>query len=343
MLPQFNGVLEQYWGRNFFKLHTEYLGRWWSPWPAWASATAARSRLVRALGVIARAVPPRRARRSHAVLPAVVRSDADDEEGSGAGHGVLPGGAADGGLRRVRGRPAAAARGLAAGRWRSRSRCWAGSRCWAPSVCSRVWPRCWRRPSRRRRSRANAGDMRRGALRLLLVVAVSGGVFWAVWAGEAPSDRRGRRARRHRRGRSVERRPTFLRLQAAGSASSSPTTRSPRKLGQEPKPFRVLDAGVYPGSVLMAYSIQSVLGYHGTSALLRRAARREERVAQLGNPNLHDLLAVRYLLLPDSQAVPGFHPVAGPTTTTARGGRRAVPAGQAAGLRAGRAGGREAA
>ena len=26
VLPQFNGVLENYWGRNFFKLHTEYLG-----------------------------------------------------------------------------------------------------------------------------------------------------------------------------------------------------------------------------------------------------------------------------------------------------------------------------
>ena len=26
VLPQFNGILESYWGRNFFKLHTEYLG-----------------------------------------------------------------------------------------------------------------------------------------------------------------------------------------------------------------------------------------------------------------------------------------------------------------------------
>ena len=26
ILPQFNGVLEAYWGRNFFKLHTEFLG-----------------------------------------------------------------------------------------------------------------------------------------------------------------------------------------------------------------------------------------------------------------------------------------------------------------------------
>jgi hypothetical protein len=26
ILPQFNGVLESYWGRNFFKLHTEFLG-----------------------------------------------------------------------------------------------------------------------------------------------------------------------------------------------------------------------------------------------------------------------------------------------------------------------------
>src|SRR5262249_3550268 len=26
ILPQFNGVLQNYWGSNFFKLHTEYLG-----------------------------------------------------------------------------------------------------------------------------------------------------------------------------------------------------------------------------------------------------------------------------------------------------------------------------
>ena len=35
-----------------------------------------------------------------------------------------------------------------------------------------------------------------------------------------------------------------------------------------------------------------------------------------GNPNLHDLMSVRFLLLPEAQDVPGFHRVLGPVTTT---------------------------
>ena len=41
------------------------------------------------------------------------------------------------------------------------------------------------------------------------------------------------------------------------------------RLKQEPKPYRVLDAGVYQGSVLMAYSVQTVLGYHGNEVRFR--------------------------------------------------------------------------
>ena len=49
-------------------------------------------------------------------------------------------------------------------------------------------------------------------------------------------------------------------------------------------------------------------------------------MANVGSPNLHDLLAVRYLLLPDSQTVPGFHQVLGPTTTTPGTGRASLRA-----------------
>ncbi len=78
----------------------------------------------------------------------------------------------------------------------------------------------------------------------------------------------------------------------------------------------MLDAGVYPGAVLMASRVQTVLGYHGVEVRFYDellGGKNEWR--NLGNPNLHDLLAVRYLLLPDSQAVAGFHPVTGPTPT----------------------------
>ena len=37
--------------------------------------------------------------------------------------------------------------------------------------------------------------------------------------------------------------------------------------------------------------------------------------SNIANPNLHDLLAVRFLLLPDTQAVPGFRRVLGPAPT----------------------------
>jgi hypothetical protein len=88
------------------------------------------------------------------------------------------------------------------------------------------------------------------------------------------------------------------------------------RLRPEPKPFRVLDAGVYPGSVLMAYSIQTVLGYHGNELRFYDDLLGGKNVwSNVANPNLHDLLAVRYLILPDSQAVPGFHAISGRVMT----------------------------
>ena len=52
VLPQFNGMLEHYWGRNFFKLHTEYLGAVVVALAALGIGDGARRRLVRGLGVI---------------------------------------------------------------------------------------------------------------------------------------------------------------------------------------------------------------------------------------------------------------------------------------------------
>ena len=60
-----------------------------------------------------------------------------------------------------------------------------------------------------------------------------------------------------------------------------------------------------------------MLGYHGNEIRFYDellGGKNEWRNA--GSPNLHDLLAVRYLLLPETQAVPGFHHVLGPVTTT---------------------------
>ncbi|MGH7519103.1 MAG: hypothetical protein ACREOC_16845, partial [Gemmatimonadales bacterium] len=53
VLPQFNGVLEGYWGRNFFKLHTEYLGAGVVLLAALGWGDRARRPLLVATGVIA--------------------------------------------------------------------------------------------------------------------------------------------------------------------------------------------------------------------------------------------------------------------------------------------------
>jgi hypothetical protein len=147
------------------------------------------------------------------------------------------------------------------------------------------------------------------------MVALSGAVFWATWAGKL---------QRYAAAASVaivividlwsiDRIFFDFKAPASELFADDPLT---ARLRREPKPFRVLDVGVYPGSVLMAYSVQSVLGYHGNELRFYDdllGGKNEWR--NLGNPNLHDLLAVRYLILPDSQVVPGFHPVSGPTAT----------------------------
>lgn len=91
-------------------------------------------------------------------------------------------------------------------------------------------------------------------------------------------------------------------------------------LEHAPKPYRVLDAGAYgQTSILMGYGIPNVLGYHGFE--LRSYDEFGGRAVgwqNVSNPAFLDLLGVRYLILPQPQSVTGFH-VAVPETTTALG------------------------
>ena len=69
--------------------------------------------------------------------------------------------------------------------------------------------------------------------------------------------------------------------------------------------------------MLMAYAVPTVLGYHGNEVRFYDDLLGGKNVwRNIANPNLHDLLAVRFLLLPDTQAVPGFHRILEPTPTT---------------------------
>jgi hypothetical protein len=51
LLPQFNGVLDQYWGRNPIKFHTEYMGFLPLALAALALGDTARRRFVIAFGI----------------------------------------------------------------------------------------------------------------------------------------------------------------------------------------------------------------------------------------------------------------------------------------------------
>jgi hypothetical protein len=147
------------------------------------------------------------------------------------------------------------------------------------------------------------------------MVVLAGGVFWAIWTGKLRSYAAGAAL-----GGvlvadlwSIDRHFFDFKAPASELFADDALT---AKLRREPKPFRVLDVGVYPGSVLMAYSVQSVLGYHGNEVRFYDDLLGGKNVwRNHANPNLHDLLAVRYLLLPDSLAVPGYHRIAGPTPT----------------------------
>ncbi len=163
---------------------------------------------------------------------------------------------------------------------------------------------------------ANAPALQAGALRLLVAVGCGAGVLWTVWRGRV----NGALA------------AALLALVVVGDLWSvdrlffefrGPATEVFRddavttRLRAEPKPFRVLDAGVYQGSYLMAHDIQTMLGYHGNEVRFYDellGGKGEWRYA--GSPTLMDLLTVRFLLLPAAQAVPGFHQVLGPVTTT---------------------------
>lgn len=86
-------------------------------------------------------------------------------------------------------------------------------------------------------------------------------------------------------------------------------------------PTRVVNAEVYRQMTLTRFEIQQVLG--GASSVELRSF--DELMGlqglgdftNIGHLNLWKLLAVRYLILPDTQQVPGYHQVLGPVTTGA--------------------------
>jgi hypothetical protein len=89
------------------------------------------------------------------------------------------------------------------------------------------------------------------------------------------------------------------------------------RLRTTPKPYRVLDSGIYPGDLLMRHEVPLVLGYSGVElgAYDELLGGRNEWRYLRSSINLWQLLAIRYVVLPESTSLPGYHRVLGPVTT----------------------------
>jgi len=312
VLPEFNGVLGQYWGRNPFKLHTEYLGAFTVMLAALAWEDRSRRRLLwlltgtailfmllafaghtpfyrpwfelmpmmkkmRAMGMVFYLVALPVALMAGIGLDRVLR-----QQTSGRWLGVIGGIAAAIALLGVTGVLEVLAEGVAT-------------------------------ESRMAQVQANAGALRIGAMRLLLLAGVGYGMLRLIVAGRV-------------RGAlaailicaittadlwSIDRRFFDFSPRAGTLFREDEVIRA---MKETPVPFRVYDlAQVYPSSTLMAFRVSSVLGYHGNELRSYDELGQKDRGWEaLRSPNLLELLAVRYIILPDTATIPGWHLVKGP-------------------------------
>ena len=167
---------------------------------------------------------------------------------------------------------------------------------------------------------SNAGVLRLDAIRLLAVVLVAAGVIWAI-------------GRRRISGAAAC--AALLAVIATDSwlvgkeyfvfsPPASVTYASDeimQKLEATPKPYRVYGPALeglnpYPKSWLMAAGIPTLFGYHGNELRTFDDLLGGKNVwkNQL-SPSLWKMFAIRYIVLTQTQNVPGFHPVLGPVAT----------------------------
>lgn len=162
---------------------------------------------------------------------------------------------------------------------------------------------------------ANAGALQGGAVRLLAILLAAGAIIWAVASGRL----RGATAAGLLVLVTVADLWSVDRLFFEWNRPAREIFADDALITQLKKsvpPSRVLDPQVYQGSVLMAHDIQQVLGYHGNEIRFYDDLLGGKNIwANIGNPNLWDLLAINHVLLPQEQAIPGFHLAAGPAET----------------------------
>ncbi len=326
VLPQFNGLLDAYWGNNFFKSHTEYLGVAVVALAAIGLVDRSRRRTVWALGGIAilflliafgghtpfyrlwyEVMPGMKKVRAPGMAFFLVALPVSIFAAFGVDRllrrEVRPGRAVIGvgilGLLAVLG---------IAGLLQSVAQ-------------SMVDPRMAERAA------ANAPALVGGSLRLLVLAIVGGGALWAIAAGRLRGAVAAATLALLIGGDlwSIDR----LFFHYSGSAEQLFADDAiTARLRLERPPFRVFDAApsntvnlppVYPGSFLMAKRVQSTFGYHGNEERFYDdlwGGKNEYR--NMTNAALWDVWAVRYVVIRSeaAQDIPGFHRVLGPVAVT---------------------------
>jgi hypothetical protein len=317
VLPQFNGVLGHYWGDNFFKLHTEHIGAVIVLLAAFGLGDARVGRLrwillgiaiffllvsfgghtpfyrlwYEVMPMMKKVRAPGMAFYLVALMTCLFASFGTDRllqgrvamRSLGIGVGILAGLALLGAVGALR-----------------------------PVTETLADPRMMERVV------ANAGELQGGSIRLLLVVAIAGTVFWLVGSGRifggvaaaalavvTVAD-----------GWSIDR--LFFDFSPPASVVFADDDLVKAMLAA-PLPYRVLDPWgqqVYNHATLMNHRVPQVFGYHGQELrYYDELWGGKGAYTQQVNPNLWDLFAVRFILLQQDQAVPGLHRVAGPVTT----------------------------
>jgi hypothetical protein len=317
ILPEFNGVLDHYWGQNPIKFHTEYMGMLSLALVVLAWGDAARRRLVvtlsvgaavfllfafggysplyRALFNVLPYLSKIRAMGMVFFLPAFFLS-------------MLAGIGLD---RVLRGAVSARTVLIVTGAFALFALLGAVGGLQSVAEMMAI-------PERAEAVQANSGELRSGAVRLLCVVILGGLVLWLI-ASKRVSVLAGTSA------------VLILLVADLWSVDKQFYQFSPRAtvlfrddaittyLKKTPQPYRVLDAGNgYGQSILMAYGIPNALGYHGNE--LRSYDELGGKTDGWGNlltPNLLELMSVRFVILGSAATVPGFHQVVTPTTTAA--------------------------
>ena len=316
LLPQFNGILDHYWGQNLIKFHTEYMGAVPLMLAALGLGDRVRRRLVIALGVCAvvfllfafGGYSPLY-KLLFGVLPYLSKVRAMGMVFYLAAFPICV--LAGIGLERVMdGEANTRTLGIIVG-------CVVLFAILGAIGALQPLTESLASPERIEVARDNAAQLQSGALRLLVFAVLGGGTLLGIATG--------RLTRAAGAGAliviavldlaSLDRQFFVFSPRASVLFHDDPIT---SYLQRAQQPYRVLDAGLGYGqtSILMRYDVPNALGYHGFE--LRsydELGGKRSGWRNIGTMGFLDLLAIRYLILAQPQNVPGFHQVVGPTTT----------------------------